>query len=220
MRKKIAFLILTHNAPRYVKLTIDSIYKYTDTKDFDFEIIVLDNASKWQTRLIDKYLYLNKKIDKLVYSSHNTLFGGGNNVIAHLADDADLFLLLNSDVEIKDVDWLNNLLRHHKKGATAYGVIAHDEQTRVDGWCYLIDADLYRDNPLSRDHQWWWGITKQQADLLNQGYSVQGFHDYEKWIHHFGGKSGNDFKGAKGMDTQAETSKAWFKDKSITILDR
>lgn len=215
--KKIAFLILTHNAPKYVKLTIDSVYKHT--KDIDFEIIVLDNDSKWQTKALLKLLFLRKKIDKLVFSSHNTLFGGGNNIMAHLTDDADLFLLLNSDIEVKDDNWLKNLLEHHKKGVTAYGVIEH-EPVRVDGWCYLIDAELYRQNPLSREHQWWWAITKQQADILNQGYDVQGFQDYEKWIHHFGGKSGGDFKGAKGMATPVETSKGWFKGKNITILDR
>jgi hypothetical protein len=166
-----------------------------------------------------RLLFRRKLIHKLVFSSHNTLFAAGNNILSSVADkEADYFLLLNSDVEIKDDDWLNRLLKVNKKGITSYGVV-EDEPYRVDGYCYLIDADLYRKYPLDEHNfQWFWAITKQQALILTNGYSVQGYQDHEEYLHHFGGKSGGDFTGAEGMNTPAEVTNKWFKGKRPKFL--
>lgn len=209
--------MLTHNAPKYVDLTIKTLRKYT--KGIDYELVVLDNASKLQTRLVVKRLFRKKLIDKVVFSSYNTLFAAGNNIMSSVADkESKYFLLLNSDIEIKDDKWLHKLLKVHKTGITSYGVV-DTEPYRVDGYCYLIDADLYRKYPLDeRNFQWFWAITKQQAQVLTAGHNVQGFKEHEKYLHHFGGKSGGDFHGAEGMSTPAEISKKWFKGKKPTFL--
>lgn len=214
---KISILILTHNAPRYVKLTLDSLRKYT--KNIDYEVCVIDNASKYPTRLLLKWLYHRKVIDKIVFSSYNSLFAGGNNILATVADKSSkYYLLLNSDIEIKSNDWLNNLLTVHKKGVTSYGIV-ENEPYRVDGYCYLIDSELYRRFPLDENNfQWFWAITKQQAQVLSAGYSVQGFKQHEMYLHHFGGRSGDDFMGAEGMSTPVEISKKWFKGKKPKFL--
>jgi len=217
MGKTISILMLTHNAPKYVKLTIDSLVKHTT--NINYELCVLDNASKRSTRLLLKLLFKRKKIHKVVFSSYNTLFAAGNNILSSVADkNADYFLLLNSDIEIRDDNWLDNLLKVHKRGITSYGVV-ESEPFRVDGYCYLIDADLYRKYLLD-DHnfQWFWAITKQQAQILTDGYSVQGFKEHEDRLHHFGGKSGNDFYGAEGMSTPMKVSKEWFKGKKPKLL--
>jgi glycosyltransferase involved in cell wall biosynthesis len=217
VKKKISIIMLTHNAPKYVDLTIRSLRKHT--KDIDYELVVLDNASKRPTRLVLKWLYRRKLIDKIVFSSYNTLFAAGNNLLTSVADkQSDYFLLLNSDIEIKNDEWLHKLLKTHKKGVTSYGVV-DTEPYRVDGYCYLIDVGLYRKYPLDEQNfQWFWAITKQQAQILSDGYSVQGFKDHEEYLHHFGGKSGGDFKGAEGMSTPTEVSKKWFKNKRPTFL--
>lgn len=209
--------MLTHNAPKYVELTIKSLHKYT--KNTDYELVVLDNASKLQTRLLLKRLYKKGLIDKLVMSSYNTLFAAGNNIMSSVADkDSKYYLLLNSDIEIKDKEWLSRLLEIHKKGVSAYGTV-ESEPARVDGYCYLVDAELYRKYPLDEDNfQWFWAVTKQQAQILTSGYHVQGFQEHEKYLHHFGGKSGGDFRGAEGMTTSAEVSKKWFKGKRPKFL--
>lgn len=217
MKRKISILMLTHNAPKYVKLTIDTLRKHT--KNIDYELVVLDNDSRASTRILLKYLKKRKLIDKLVLSSYNTLFAAGNNILTSVADKrSDYFLLLNSDIEIKDDEWLERLLDIHKQGITSYGIV-NTEPYRVDGYCYLIDADLYRTYPLDeKNFQWFWAITKQQANLLTQGYSVQGIEEHEKYLHHFGGKSGGDFQGADGMETPADVTKKWFKGKRPTFL--
>ncbi|MDL2235500.1 glycosyltransferase [Christensenellaceae bacterium OttesenSCG-928-L17] len=218
MNDKISIIILTHNAPKYVRLTLASLKKYTKG---NYEVLVLDNASKRPTRTLLKLLLRLGYIGKLVMSSHNTLFAGGNNILAAIADqDSKYFLLLNSDVEIKSSEWLTNLLKIHKKnkaGITTYGVV-DTEPKRVDGYCYLIDADLYRKFPLDESYQWYWGITKQQAKVLNDGHIVQGVKDHEQYLHHFGGKSGDSFIGAKGMDTPQTKSKKWFNGKKPKFL--
>lgn len=215
--KKVSILILTHNAPKYVRLTIESLRRHT--KNIDYEVCVIDNASRRPTRLMVKWLYRRKLIDKAVFSSHNSLFAGGNNILSTIADkNADYYLLLNSDIEIKSDDWLSNLLKAHKKGVTAYGVV-EDEPYRVDGYCYLIDVDLYRQYPLDeKNFQWFWAITKQQAQVLSAGYNVQGYKEHEQYLHHFGGRSGGDFRGAEGMNTSAEVSKKWFNGKKPKFL--
>lgn len=209
--------MLTHNAPDYVKLTISSLKKHT--KNVDYELIVLDNGSGLRTRSLLKSLYRKKKIDKLIMSTYNTLFAAGNNMMSHaVRADSELYLLLNSDIEIKNDNWLSNLVKIHKGGVTTYGVV-DSEPFRVDGFCYLIDAELYHKFPLdAKKFQWFWAITKQQAQILTSGYEVQGYKDHEKYLHHFGGKSGGDFKGAAGMDTPIDVSKDWFKNKKPTFL--
>jgi len=220
MNKKIAILILTHNAPKYVKLTLDSLAK--NTHGINHEVIVLDNASKFATKAELLWQYkIKKQINKLAFSTYNTFFAGGNNILAIMADkDTDYFLLLNSDVEIKSANWLEHLLELHVKNdaaITSYGVV-DSEPYRVDGYCYLINADLYRENPLDENYQWWWAITKQQADSMVSGGKVQGVKDHEEYLHHFGGKSGQDFRDAKGLDTSIEISRKWFKGKKPEFL--
>lgn len=217
MKPKVSILMLTHNAPKYVNLTIKTLRKHT--QGIDYELVVLDNGSKLRTRLLLKWLYHRRLIDKIVLSSYNTLFAAGNNLLTHVANkEATHFLLLNSDIEIKSDEWLHNLLKVHKSGITTYGVV-DSEPYRVDGFCYLIDADLYRKYPLDEQNfQWFWAITKQQAEILTTGHNVQGFKEHEIYLHHFGGKSGGDFVGAADMDTPADVSKKWFNGKKPKFL--
>lgn len=215
--KKISILMLTYNAPQYVNLTIRSLRKHT--KNIDYELVVLDNASRLPTRLLLKWLFRRRLIDKVVFSSHNTLFAAGNNILSSVADiRSEYFLLLNSDIEIKQDDWLDKLLEVHTRGITSHGVV-DTEPYRVDGYCYLIDADLYRKYPLDdQKFQWFWAITKQQAKVLTTGHTVQGFKEHEQYLHHFGGKSGGDFKGAEGISTPEEVTTKWFKGKKPKFL--
>src|SRR5262249_47923961 len=90
---------------------------------------------------------------------------------------------------------------------------------RVDGWCLLIDAPVYLRHMLDENYQWWWAVTKLQAAVLSDGHSVRAYSDYEKYLHHFGGKSGTDFKDAKGMDVTREEAASWFGGRSIEVLD-
>ncbi|MCT9819031.1 glycosyltransferase [Microbacterium sp. W1N] len=212
----IGILILVHNAPEYVEITIRSLNEMTNSPPH--EVIVLDNASGEETRRLLRSLHSEGLIDKLHFSETNTLFAGGNNLAASLAsEDASHFLLLNSDVEVKNAAWLDRLVENHRRGATAYGIA--QDPLRVDGYCLLVDADLYREYPLDEGHQWWWSVTKQQAQLLNSGCRVAGFYEHEEYLHHFGGKSGSAFASAKGMNVTRREVYAWFGGRKPVVLD-
>lgn len=209
----VSILVLTHNAPDYVRLTIDSVRNLT--RDVNYEIVVVDNASEAPTRDLVQRLHVEGKIDKLFLSPENTLFAKGNNIAASLASpSATHFLLLNSDIELRDGAWLKNMLAVHKPGVTACQI--HPKPRRVDGWCFLIDAPLYQKHQLDEKHQWWWSVTKLQAMVLNDGFPVQGIPKYDHFITHYGGKSGDSFKVAVGMDVPKREASVWFGDRTVT----
>lgn len=209
----VSILVLTHNAPDYVRLTIESVRKLT--RDVNYEIVVVDNASEEPTREIVQQFRDEGKIDKLFLSPENTLFAKGNNIAASLASpSATHLLLLNSDIEVLDGMWLKNMLAVHRSGVTACQI--HHHPRRVDGWCFLIDAPLYQKHQLDEKHQWWWSVTKLQAMVLNEGLTVQGIKEYKHFITHFGGKSGDAFKAAQGMDVPQSESAGWFNGRKVT----
>lgn len=209
--------MLTYNAPEYVETSVRSVRERTS--GVDYELIVVDNASDEPTRALVQRLYHEGLIDTLKLMSYNSLFAEGNNVAATLASNrATHYLLLNSDIEVHSSDWLRRLLDKHQRGITSYGVAV--SPLRVDGYCLLIDADLYRSCPLDEGHQWWWGVTKQQARLLRDGFSVQGWAEHDAYLTHFGGKSGDAFKHARGMNVTRDEVYGWFAGKAPTVIDR
>jgi hypothetical protein len=215
-REKVSILMLTHNAPRYVERSIRTLVRHT--RNVDYELVVVDNASEPPTKSVLNHLHKEGLIQHLTLLEYNSFFAGGNNIASrHTADDATHVLLLNGDVEIKDPDWLSNLLAVHKPGITAYGVV--ESPMRVDGYCLLVDAGLYREHKLDENHQFFWAVTKLQAALLAQGYSVQGYAEHERYLHHFGGKSGKAYKSAKGLVVTHEELAEFFQGRTIRILD-
>lgn len=213
---KVSILMLTYNAPEYVEISIRTVVE--KTAGVDYELIVVDNASDAETRALVIDLHQKGVVSRLRLMDYNSLFAEGNNVAASLAaEDATHFLLLNSDIEVRDSRWLELLLKVHQRGITAYGVA--EDPPRVDGYCLLVDADLYKKYPLDEGHQWWWSVTKQQALILNAGYSVQGYRKHERYLHHFGGKSGSAFKSARGMDVTRREVRQWFNGKKPRVLD-
>jgi hypothetical protein len=208
--------MLTHNAPRYVEISVRTLARFT--RNVNYELVVVDNASEPRTKNLLNHLQSEGLIQQLTLLEYNSFFAGGNNIAARLAaNDSTHFLLLNSDVEIKDPNWLSNLLAVHKPGITAYGVV--EGPLRVDGYCLLVDAALYRETLYDEAHQFYWANTKFQAALLAHGYSVQGYAEHERYLHHFGGKSGKDFKSAKGLVVTQEELAECFQGRTIQVLD-
>lgn len=215
-KPKVSILMLTHDAPKYVEIAISSVAKYT--KNVDYELVVVDNASQLATQRLLRKFSEQGLVSRVSYLSYNSLFAEGNNIAAQMASpDCTHFLLLNSDVEVKNPLWLKRLVDVHDPGITAYGVC--ENPLRVDGYSLLIDKDLYLRHSLDQNHQWYWAVTKLQAAILSEGYSVRGFAEHEKYLHHFGGKSGSDFKSAAGLVVQHDEIIRWFNDKSIYVVD-
>ena len=90
----ISIIILNYNTFDLTCLCIESIYE--ETKNVDFEIIVVDNASTVDDP--DKFLELFPKI-KLVKNTENRGFAGGCNDGIKVAK-GDTILLLNSDTKL------------------------------------------------------------------------------------------------------------------------
>ena len=207
----VSILMLTHNAPSYVELSVRSLER---TIGVDYELIVLDNASDKQTRRLLKVLYSEGKIDQILFNERNDFFAKGNNLASRLASkDSKYYLLLNSDIEIKDPRWLINLLSIYPRntgGVAAYGAVL-SEPARADGYCFLIDRTLYDKYKLDERFAWWWSITKLESQILSEGKTIRAVVNPESQIYHYGGKSGKvDFKTIPGMDTKFEEIMSWF----------
>lgn len=136
--------------------------------------------------------------------------------------DATHFLLLNSDVEIKDKDWLYKLVQlHDTEGITAFGCVK-SAPLRADGYCLLIDRWLYEKYRLDESFEWWWSVTKLESQVLKEGLCIRAVDNHESLLHHFGGASGRGWVNAKGMDIGFEEVVGWFVDKKaeVRIIDR
>jgi hypothetical protein len=214
---RVAILILTHNAPRYVHKTLASLRR---TRGVEYEVIVVDNASHWLTRVVLQRCLRHRWIDKLCMLNYNSLFARGNNIASRLAEPAAThFLLLNSDIEIRNPDWLKNLLAQHREGITSYGVAKGGPVRRVDGYCLLIDRHLYTRHYLDETFQWHWAVTKLQAQVLAAGLQVKGIAGHEDQLHHFGKKSGKAWRGATGMNVDSAEVLSWFQGRNIQVVE-
>lgn len=200
---EISILILTHNAPKYVEETLRTLNEVTDRETLSrCEIVVLDNDSEQETRSLLGVLKAKGWIDKLEFSPVNTFFARGNNLAAQMSDkSARYYLLLNSDVSIRHSNWLRELIDYKEEGgygAAAFGACRAPE--RADGYCLLIDRELYDRHQLDENFEWWGGVTKLQCELLKEGYNILAIDHHDSQIYHYGGKSGRTYKEAKKMD--------------------
>lgn len=218
-----SILILTHNAPKYVKETIVSLNEITPKEERDCcEIVVVDNASDTETKDLLNELKSIGYIDSLYFSAINTYFAGGNNLAASLAsNNSQYYLLLNSDVRIISKDWLNNLyheIRNKKTGAVGYGLCRNP--SRADGYCFLVKKSLFVKHKMDESFQWWWSMTLLEAKIMKDGYDIVVIPHHEDVIHHYGGASGNDFLDAVGMNTQKSEVRKWFCDTKGHVVVR
>lgn len=214
----VSIIMLSYNAKLYTKHSLKTL---KITEGVDYEVIVLDNNSKNDTKRMLKDMKEKGYIDKLIFEKENTLFAKGNNTASLACDEkSDYILLLNSDVEIRDKDWLKLLLENHKRGAIAFGLCEGNPYTRADGYCFLIDKDLYLEYKLDENFEWWWSVTKLQAQLLKDEYNVSAVRDHDHLLYHYGGASGKSWRNSKGMNIEGKQVKEWFNKKDIRIIDK
>jgi len=122
---KVSVIIVNYNTPELTKECVDSILG--NTKDINFEIIIIDNASKQKVKKSDKY--------ELIHSTTNLGFAGGNN-LGIAKSRGEYVLLLNSDTKLKDnviehmCDWMDN---HVKVGIATCKLIGTDGKTQSPG---------------------------------------------------------------------------------------
>lgn len=95
----LSVIILNYNTKKLLKDCLESIFK--QTKGINFEVLVVDNASKdGSVKMIKKMLGVQKNL-KLIVNSKNLGFAAGNNLGIKKAKGKYL-LLLNSDTLLKE----------------------------------------------------------------------------------------------------------------------
>ena len=190
----VSIIILVYNAPL---LTLQTLLTLKKTKNIDYEVIVVDNNSGFITKIILQLLFYFNYIGKLITSKENTYFAKGNNIGASYCEAKSKYcLLLNSDIKIINPNWLSLMLKNHKYGITSIGICNKNTPiARCDGYCFLIDKDLYDKYKLDENYKWWYSITKLQAQVLNhKNCFVGGCEDDSTLIKHYWGGSGKAFK--------------------------
>jgi len=222
LKPLVSIIILTYNAPKYVYKTLLSLQK---TSYENYEVIVFDNNSRLKTKLINLYFQSRGQIKKLILSDKNLLFAKGNNqAFSNISKNSKYVVLLNSDVLIKDPDWLTNLLKIHQYGATAFGSVL-SEPIRADGYCFLTDTELYEKYKLDENYEWWWGLTKYQAQIMEkENATVKAVSNHNTQIYHFGGASRKgydalDSQNALGLDIDINEVKSWFINNKVEIIE-
>ena len=107
----ISIIILTHNKVKFTKLCIESILAHTLYSNY--EIIIVENASKDETPQYLSSLRSKHVNIKVLMNPENLGFAAGNNQGVKLAQ-GDYFVFLNNDV-IVTKSWLIRLLSHLQK---------------------------------------------------------------------------------------------------------
>ena len=110
---------------------------------------------------------------------------------------------------MRDPGWLGAPLVDPAVGAVAYGSCLN-EPVRADGYCFLVRRELFDRFQMDEDFQWWWSMTWLEACILEAGYDIVAYTSHERMLHHFGGRSGDDWQGARGMDVQMSEVLSWF----------
>jgi GT2 family glycosyltransferase len=205
---KLAIVILAHNAVGYVFRTLWSLRRQ---EHVDYDVILVDNGSGLFSRVVLAMYARLFGVRSFVRSATNLFFSADMNFGAREArPDASHLLLLNSDVEFQHPRALKALCRAHVRGATGLCAIDDNPVTIADGFCFLVDRDLFAaQGGLDERFPWTRAITKLQAELLRAGYSVQAVREYRKILVHYGGKSGTAWKRVHKKVDLGEVSK-WF----------
>lgn len=219
---KVSILMLTHGAKAYVKKSIVTVKKRTNYSA-GYELIVVDNNSDRATKKLLSRLYFRGMVDKLLFAGENLMFAKGNNVAASLASqETEYVLLLNSDIQINDPQWIQKMVDYleQQENGGAIGLRSCPGIPRCDGFAMLIKKSLYLKYRLDEEYEWWWSVTKLQAEIRKEGYAVTAVKEYENLLHHFGGKSPQEaIKTAKGMSVENQTIESWFVSTQAPFLE-
>ena len=193
MEQKTTIIIVTFNAFNYVKKCLDSVIKNTSTIH---DIIIIDNKSDIKTREYVKSFSAFKNF-KVILNDKNVLWCPAcNQGFKNASPDTKFFVLLNSDVEIHNNDWIFQLqkpmLENELIGQTGtkynfeplmptYGAL--------DGCCLMIRKTLLDDiGHFDEDYPWNGAPFIFTQKAWKQGIKYY-YVDEHKMLTHYGRKS-------------------------------
>lgn len=106
-KPKVSLIILTYNN---LDLTKDCLKSIEDNTYYeDYELIIVDNMSKDDTREYLRVNYGNRQNCKLIFNEDNLGFAAGNNV-GLAAAEGDILIILNNDTYVGPY-WLSALIK-------------------------------------------------------------------------------------------------------------
>ena len=193
---KVSIVIVTYNALDFIKICLDSIRKYTT---MPYEIVVVDNLSEPPVRD-----YLNQQPDiKLILNDENKLWcAGSNQGIRAAGDDCTHILLLNSDIEVRRADWLQQMV-NVSNSSDRIGVVGtkhtflriHPTFGGIDGQCMLIKKKLIDEIGLLDSEQFPWNGSPIDfaARALKKGYIYKVMPKNPELVIHYRAMSCRDF---------------------------
>ena len=96
---KVSIITVNYNSSDFTIKLFKSLQKHTE-KDFEYELIVVDNASTQDERKKLHQLSNEAKV-KLIYNRKNTGFSSGN-MLGVQYSDAEYYFFLNNDTELQN----------------------------------------------------------------------------------------------------------------------
>jgi GT2 family glycosyltransferase len=144
----VSVIIVNYNTIKYLVNTIDSVFG--KTLDIKFEIIVVDNHSSDNSRIILQEKYG----DRIIYLglSKNVGFGQANNIAAEIARGRNLFLL-NPDTILMNnaIKILSDYLDCHEQVAVCGGNLYNEKYKPIHSFCRTMSPIFNELNSLLLD---------------------------------------------------------------------
>lgn len=111
---KVGIVVLNWKQPELTKITIESLQNLKHSY-FDYQIILVDNASPDNSWEIFTKLYSRNPKITLLKTSSNLGYVGGNNygIVSTETENFNYYLILNNDVKV-DPNFLDNMVRYAK----------------------------------------------------------------------------------------------------------
>jgi len=138
MNPKVSIIILNYNGSKFIEGCLSSLFK-TDYPNF--EVILVDNASKDESLEIAERMFGKDPRLKIIRNSENLGFAEGNNVGARHAR-GDILVFLNEDTEV-DSNWLKGLIKVFvsdlKVGAAQCKLLMAHEGCRIESVGHYVD---------------------------------------------------------------------------------
>jgi GT2 family glycosyltransferase len=138
MNPKVSIIILNYNGSKFIEGCLSSVLK-TDYPNF--EVILVDNASKDGSLEIARRLFGKDPRLKIVRNDENLGFAEGNNVGARHAR-GDILVFLNEDTEV-DPNWLKELVKvlisDTKVGAAQCKILMAHEKHKIESVGHYLD---------------------------------------------------------------------------------
>lgn len=202
---KVSIIVLCWNHCK--DLTVPFVKNFLETVNFEkeeCELILLNNGSNDETKEYLEELKDTKGI-KVLHSTSNKGFGGGNNYCLKSAT-GEYVLFLNNDVVLEESGWVTKLYNETKKGKYIVGAMLVKDNSATEfrnqirpylnGWCVMYPKSfLDKHGGFHKDFGWaYFEDVELSQRAIRYGYQLKQV-DFK--IIHLGSKSSDQFDRAE-----------------------